>query len=266
MVFGLILSVGLTPSTCCQAAKLSTYLTAKDLAGRELLDQDGKPLSLATLDHPRRAIADGSTPTYVAFPLHGGEHLPAGITTLVAGSQAGAATVGPLDLDSTITANLNAALAASATGMAVVDTPKQDYLVEYLPHYGRMLWESATGKPSQTWLATAAPGVAQTTTTATQTTKASSSGAGNELARLLDDGQNTMANLSATGVADIEKLLDIKNSKPTATKPSLNLEAQVLESPVPEPSTWLIFGLILGAAGLRQRLPRRAGTNRPDSL
>ena len=47
-------------------------------------------------------------------------------------------------------------------------------------------------------------------------------------------------------MSDVEKLLHFKSSKPTTTKPSLNLEAQVLSpplpAPIPEPRTWLIFG------------------------
>ncbi|HKI19397.1 MAG TPA: PEP-CTERM sorting domain-containing protein [Isosphaeraceae bacterium] len=293
MVLGLSLSLGLTLPTHCQAAKLSTYLTAKDLARPELLDQNGQQLTLDSSHHSHSALPSGSTPTYVAVPLYGGEHLPGGITTLVAGSQAGGTTVGPLDFDSTLKANLNAALAASASGVAVVDTPQQNYLVEYLPRYARSLSGSTTGTGSttsaqtgggsssgttttattppqtdngvRTWLATEAPGVGQTTTTATHSTKAASSSAANELSRLLTTADSTMTNWSAKSVAELEKVLNINSSKATATKPSLNLEAQVLgsspplPSPIPEPSTWLVFGLILGAAGLRQRLRRRVG-------
>ena len=242
----LSLSLGLTVPRHCQAAKLSTYLTAKDLSQAELLDQNGQQRALGSSHQSHSVLSsNGLTPTYIAVPLFGGEHLPGGITTLVAGSPAGGTTVGPLDFDTTLKANLNAALAASASGMAVVDTPKQNYLVEYLPRYARSLSGS---------------------TTAAHSTKAASSSAANELSRLLNDGESTMTKLSAESVADLEKLLDINSSKPTATKPSLNLEAQVLDSslplpsPIPEPSTWLVFGLILGAAGLRERLQRGVST------
>ena len=144
LVLGLSLSLGLTLPTHCDAAKLSTYLTAKDLARPEVLDQNGKLLALDSSQNSRSALPSGSKPTYAAFPLYGGEHLPVGITTIAAGSQAGETTVGPLDFDSTIKANLTAALAASATGMAVVDTPKQNYLVEYLPRYS----QTQTGTPT----------------------------------------------------------------------------------------------------------------------
>ncbi len=186
-----------------------------------------------------------------------------GLPRSLPGSQAGETTVGPLDFDSTIKANLTAALAASATGMAVVDTPKQNYLVEYLPRYAQTL--SGTTTPSQTnnrvqtWLATVAAGVGNTMTTA-QLTKSSSNSSADELSRLLNTGSSTLTDWTNKGITELEKVLDINSSKATATKPSLNLEAQVIESPqplpspIPEPSTWLIFSLLLGAAGLRQRL------------
>jgi hypothetical protein len=248
----LSLSLGLTVPTHCQAAKFSRFVTAKDLTRAELLDQNGQQLPLVFLQQSHPVLSSGSTPAYIAVPLFGGEHLPGGIITLVAGSPAGGITVGPLDFDATLKANLDTALAASASGMAVVDTPKQNYLVEYLPRYARSLSGSTTG----------------TGTAASSTTKAASSSAANELSRLLTTGESTMTSLSTKSVAELEKLLDINTSKPTATKPSLNLEAQVLDSPssspppspIPEPSTWLVFSLILGAAGLRQRLRRGVST------
>jgi hypothetical protein len=272
-VLALSLSLGLTMPTHCQGAKLSTYVTAKDLSRAERLDQNGQPLPPGPLQQSHSEQSSGSTPTYLAVPLQGGEHLPAGITTLVAGSPAGESPVGPLDFDPTLKANLNAALAASASGMAVVDASKHNYLVEYLPRYARSLSGSTTGTAApqtnnevRIWLATEAPGVGQTTTSATHSTNTASSGAANELSRLLTTSESTMTNWSAKSVAELEKLLNINSSKPTATKPSLNLEAQVLDSslplpsPIPEPSTWLVFSLILGAAGLGQRLRRRVGT------
>jgi hypothetical protein len=255
--------------TRCEAAKLSTYLTAKDLARPEVLDQNGKLLTLDSSQNSHSALPSGSKPTYAAFPLYGGEHLPVGITTIAAGAQAGETTVGPLDFDSTIKANLTAALTASATGMAVVDTPKQNYLVEYLPRYAQTLagttTPSQTNNRVQTWLATVAAGVGNTMTPA-QLAKSSSNSSTDELSRLLNAGSSTLTDWTNKGITELEKVLDINSSKATATKPSLNLEAQVIESPqplaspIPEPSTWLIFSLLLGAGGLRQRLRRRVGT------
>jgi PEP-CTERM motif len=75
-------------------------------------------------------------------------------------------------------------------------------------------------------------------------------------------GTLTIGQLAQNTVNDVENLLHFKSSKPTATKPSLNLEAQVIDpplpSPIPEPSSWLIFGLALGAVGLHRQLRRCA--------
>jgi hypothetical protein len=272
LVLGLSLSLGLNLPTRCEAAKLNTYLTAKDLARPEVLNQNGRLLTLDSSRNSHSAPPSGSKPTYAAFPLYGGEHLPVGITTIAAGSQSGETKVGPLDFDSTIKANLTAALTASATGLAVVDTPKQNFLVEYLPRYAQTLagttTPSQTDNRVQTWLATVAPGVGNTMT-AKQLIKSSSNSSADELSRLLNTGSSTLTDWTNKGITEVEKVLHINSSKATATKPSLNLEAQVIESPqplaspIPEPSTWMVFSLLLGAAGLRQRLRHRRDTIEP---
>ncbi len=251
----LVVGLGLTIPTRSEAGRLSSILTSSDLSRPELLDQNGMQLQLPSPNHPHPARASGSTPTYVAFPLSGGEHLPSGTDTLVAGSQAGQTTVGPLDLNATLEAKLDAALAASALGVAVVDTPNRNYLVEYLPRHTRS--QSGSTSDVRTWLATEAPGVSQTTV-ASHSTKAKASSAGGELASLLNSGSSMFNNWNTKSVSELEKLLNINSAPPTTKKPSLNLEAQELVSPppIPEPSTWLVFGLILGAAGIRQRLRR----------
>ena len=268
----LVLSLDLAMPTHSEASRLSTILTPSDQARPELLDQNGLQLQLPSPNHPHPTQPNGSTPTYVAFPLHGGEHLPGGTVTLTAGSQGGQTAVGPLSLDTTLESKLNSALAASASGMAVVDTPNQNYLVEYLPRHTRSHSGSTSSEPTtggtngvastynavRTWLATDAAGAVQTTATA-QSTKTKSSSA-SELASLLNSGSSLLNGWSTKSVAELEKLLKINSSQPTATKPSLNLEAQELgtpaPAPIPEPSAWLVFGLILGAAGIRQRLSR----------
>ena len=126
------------------AAKLSSFLTPKDLARPVLLDQNGQQLLLPSANRPQLAIPQGSTPTYLAIPLFGGEHhLPAGTSTIFTG-QAGAAT-GPLDFNASVVAQVNAALAKS--GLVAVDTPHQNYVVEYLPRLSRSLAGLTTGVP-----------------------------------------------------------------------------------------------------------------------
>ncbi len=99
--------------------------------GRLVLDQNGQQIQLPTASDRHPELAKGSTPTYLAIPLNGGEHLPASIPTLETGSQQGENPVGPLNFDALVKANLNTTLGMSR--LAVVDTPSQNYLVEFLP-------------------------------------------------------------------------------------------------------------------------------------
>jgi hypothetical protein len=211
-----------------QAAKLTRFLTAEDLAGRIVLDQNGQQVQRPSDDdqHPERTKE--STPTYLAIPLYGGEHLPVSIPTLEIGSQQGENPVGPLNFDSLVKTNLDATLATS--GLAVVDTSTQNYLVEFLP------------RPEHSTL----------------TLEKAVSTAGNtvdELSNLLNS--NPLTKLSQSSTNELEKFLHISSKTSTLT-PSLNLEAQVLSddgmpAAIPEPSTWLLFaGLIAGTAALRR--------------
>jgi hypothetical protein len=86
--------------------------------------------------------------------------------------------------------------------------------------------------------------------------------ANNELAQFFG-GKLSFGQLAKNTVSDFERVLPFQSAKPTKTKPGLNLEAQVisppLAAPIPEPGTWLIFGLIAAAAGWRLRLRGRGG-------
>jgi hypothetical protein len=234
----LILAVvlGLACPSPCDAAKLSRFLTAKDLTGRLVLDQNGQQLQLPSASDRHPEIAKGSTPTYLAIPLDGGEHLPASIPTIETGSQQGENPVGPLNFDGLVKVSLNSTLTASK--LAIVDTPAQNYLVELLP--GRTHGGSASDTAAQT---------------ATSTVS--------ELSQLLNTGSTQFSKLTQSGVNDLEKFLHI-SSKTSTVVPSLNLEAQLLSSnaspaAVPEPGTWMIFaGLLAGAAVLQRRLPTPA--------
>jgi hypothetical protein len=254
----LVLSVllGLAVPSRSDAAKLSSFLTPKDLARPLLLDQNGQQLQLPSTHRPHLVIPQGSTPTYLVIPLSGGEHLPGGTSTIFTGQ--GGAAVGPLDFNASVVAQVNTALAAS--GLVAVDTPHQNYVVEYLPRLSRSLAGPTTGVPgaSSTPPGSAAP---VTTTAKTSAPAATTNSVNNELSQFLG-GTLSFGQLAKNTVNDVENLLHIKSSKPTATKPSLNLEAQVIDpplpAPIPEPSSWLIFGLAIGAVGLHRQLRRRA--------
>jgi len=252
-VLGLCLN--LTLASRCDAAKLSSFLTPKDLARPLLLDQNGQQLPLPSSHRPISAFPQGSTPTYLVIPLSGGEHLPGGTVTIFTGQ--GGAGIGPLDFSSSVKAQVNAALAGR--GLAAVDTPHQNYVVEFLPRLSRSLAGSTT--PTSTTPSVPSNPAGSGTNTATASPPTATPGsASNELSQFLG-GTLSFGQLAKNTVNDVENLLHIKSSKPTATKPSLNLEAQVvntpLPAPIPEPSSWLIFGLTVGVVGLRLRLRAR---------
>jgi hypothetical protein len=227
-----VCAVGLSWPAALAAAKLETYLTSKDLVGRLVLDQSGQQLTLPTAGDRHPTLPNGSTPTYLAIPLNGGEHLPSSLPTLDSASQQGQATVGPLNFDAQIKAELDTTLDASR--LAIVDTPSRNYLVEFLP--GQVHLTSAKQKAGGT-----------------------ASNPVNELTHLLNTGSTQFSKWTQSGMNELERLLNISNSKTSTSQPSLNLEAQLvaspLPSPIPEPSTWLVFAsLIAGAAAWQLRL------------
>jgi hypothetical protein len=262
LVLSSILGLGLAciwPSPV-NAAKLSAFLTPQDLARPILLDQSGRQLQLPSPGHPQPVLPPGSTPTYLAIPLLGGEHLPAGIPTFHAGSSPEDASTGPFGFEAMIKAELNAALGTFP--QAVVDTSNRNYVIEFVPHRKPALSGAAPGAGLATPIRPAGTGAA-TTESSSGGSSPSTTSANNpvsELAQLFKGGTIPWSQWSVSSVNAVENLLDIKSSNPTATKPSLNLEAQVLDSPlpapIPEPGTWLFFGLILAATAIG-RSPRR---------
>ena len=200
----------------------------------KVLDQNGQQLTLPTAGDRHPTLPPDSTPTYLAIPLYGREHLPSSLPTLDSASQQGATTVGPLNFDAQLKTALDTTLDASR--LAVVDTPSRNYLVEFLPSHLRPV--SAMHKAGS-----------------------AASNPVNELTDLLNTGSNQFSKWTQSGMNELEKLLNISNSKLLSSKPTLNLEAQLvgspLPSPIPEPNTWLVFaGMIAGATGLKLRLGR----------
>jgi hypothetical protein len=263
----LVVGWGLSSPSPCQAAGIGIFLTARDRSHPVLLSETGLPIPLRSLAHPDPVLPQGTVPAYLAFPLSGGEHLPSSTPALTASPQTGQAAIGPLDLNPLVQDNLNAALYTS--GRAVVKTSSQNYAVEFLPRYARTHAGpgSAAATPPASGGQTTAPTASggQTTAPTAQTTPTIDGIPASQLSQWLNAESNRLVHWTSIGVVDLEKTLNIGNSNPTATKPSLNLAAQELlpppsaESalpplppPIPEPSTWLVFGLILGAAGLRQ--------------
>ena len=258
----LSMSFNLAVPSSSEAAKLSSFLTPKDLARPVLLDQTGQQLQLPKAQHPHPAFPHGSTPTYLAIPLHGGEHLPGGTSTIFTGQ--GGAAVGPLDFNASVVAQVNAALAAS--GLVAVDTPHQNYVLEYLPRLSRSLAGPTTSVPGASSAPPGSVASATATSSSASAPAATTNSLSNEFSQFLG-GTLSIGQLAQNTVNDVESLLHFKSSKPTATKPSLNLEAQVIDAPlpapIPEPSSWLIFGAAIGAVALqRQILQRSRGSTR----
>jgi hypothetical protein len=236
-------------------------LTARDRSQPIVLSQSGAPIAPGSLDHPRSVLSAGTVPAYLAFPLQGGEHLPADTPTVATGSQSGQG-VGPLDLTPTTQAQLNADLIASRG--AVVDAPDQSYAVSFLPRYAQALVHtdsSASPSNSGSNVATGFESILGLNAPASNWYINGVSAA--QLSQWFKTGSSELAHLTSLGLGDVGKTLGLKLT-PTSSRP--NVEAQELipppasnpttgplPVPAPEPATWLVFVLFLGAAGLRRR-------------
>lgn len=249
-------------------------LTDQDRSHRVLLSQSGVSVSAADLAHPRVAAAQGVVPAYLAFPLLGGEHLPASVPTVQTGTPSTPDGVGPLELTSTSQSQLDADLIASH--FAIVETPGESYAVAFLPRYARTLAHSDSPSSS--------------TSTASSTTSTSSGSSsvfalptslsswtiqgipGSELSKWLQTGESEISHLTSLSVEKVGKSLGLSGLKATPTSSGLDLEAQYLVPPAgssaasdagsstgplavpaPEPAAWVAFGLIVSAAGFCRR-------------
>ena len=155
----------------------------------------------------------------------------------------GRQSVGPLNFDALFKSKLDATLDVSR--LAIVDTPSRNYLVEFLPAQIRSI-------------------------SSKQNAGGSTSNPINELTHLLNTGSSQWSKWTQSGMNELERFLNISNSKMSSFKPSLNLEAQLvgspLAAPIPEPSTWLVFTeLIAGATALKfvaKKIKERDGHRR----
>jgi hypothetical protein len=266
LALGMVL--GWSLASPCAAAGLSTFLTARDRSRPVLLSETGQPIQLRSLIHPDPVPPQGTVPAYLAFPLYGGERLPSDTPTLATGPPAGQTTVGPLNLDPLVQAKLNAALDAS--GMAVVETPNRNYAVEFVPRYARSHAQAGTtsgtasssgsGAGSSGGLATAP--ASPSSASKSQPVQTINGIPTNELSHWVDLGTNQLIHWSSISVANLEKTLSIGSSNTSDKKPGSSPAAEELQpplaAPIPEPSSWLVFGLIVGAAGLRQWIGKTA--------
>ena len=261
---GLVLALAAGWAPDARASGIFRGLTAKDRSQPILLSATGEEISPSALKHAAAGLSSGKIPAYLAFPLDGGEHLPAHTPTITTGSQPGENAVGPLDLTPTVQGPLNADLVASHG--AIVNASGGSYAVAMLPRYARALAQatsSATGGETGTTTIASMLGLnpkANWTIMGVSTS---------ELSQWYKAGTKELSKLTSSGTASVSKSLGVKVT-PTST--GVNLQAQELIPPTvaspaaasasvatPEPSGWLVFGLILGAAGLwRRRAEDRA--------
>ncbi len=248
-------------SSRCEAARLSQILSARDLAQPILLDQNGNALAFPSSHAPNPAEQAGSIPTYMAFPLLGGEHLPSGLATIVANPSSAGGVAGPLDFSQTMKAQLDQALGQSRA--VEVETPAANYLIAILPRRAAAVLATSTPTPT--------PTNGSTTPTGSTTNPLSSGLLPGPLANWLSAGSSKVLSWTNQGLSELETLLELKrnttlaHARAKSNKPSLNLEAQVLAPlpvPAPEPSAWMLFGIIFGAIATTGR---RWNRNRAES-
>jgi hypothetical protein len=245
-----------------RAAAIFRDLTAQDRSQPILLTQTGAAISLTSSGHLASDLSAGAMPAYLAFPLLGGEHLPADVPTVATGPQPGENAVGPLGLTPTTQAQLNTDLTTSPG--VIVNAPDESYAVAMLPRYARAL--AAAGSSSST----ASGGDTPTSVIASMfglNPKADWTINGipsSDLSKWLNSGSTELSHLTSLGVDGLSKALGIKGLAGTSTSSQPKVEAQELLPPAsaeetaaapqvvaPEPGAWLVFGVILGAAGLR---------------
>jgi hypothetical protein len=259
-------------TACARGAGIFRDLTARDRSQPILLSQAGEAIPLRSAGHPGTVLSTGTVPAYLAFPLNGGEHLPAGIPTLATGSQPGESAVGPMDLTPTAQPQLNADLLASR--FAIVNTPGQSYAVAFLPRYARALAHAGSSTATTSTSAGASTGTGTTGIGSILGLNAPAADwsingiPASELSKWLQAGTKELSSLTASGVDGVARTLGLKGLKVTPTASGLKLAAQYLVPPsaeastgpppvaAPEPGAGLIFGLILAAARLRRNAAR----------
>jgi hypothetical protein len=261
LVLGVILTSGAGWTPCARGAGIFRGLSARDRTHPILLSQTGEAISLRSSGHVGPAIAPGTTPAYLAFPLHGGEHFPAGTPTLVTGTQPGETAVGPLDLTPTSQARLNADLLASRG--AIVSTPDRSYAISFLPRYARALAHARSSASTGSDGPTGATGIASILGLNAPASKWTINGIpASKLSQWFQTGAKEISHLTSLGVDGVSKTFGLKV---TPTSSGYNIAAQELipptspqssagplPVPAPEPGAWLILGLIFSAAGLKR--------------
>jgi hypothetical protein len=236
-------------------------LSAQDRSQPILLSQSGEVISLRSPGHPGAALSSGPIPAYLAFPLYGGEHIPADTPTVATGPQPGETAVGPMDLTPTAQAQLNADLRTSRG--VIVNAPDRSYAVAILPRYARALAQAASSTSSATGGDSGATVVTSILGLNPQANWTINGIPSSKLSQWFKTGTKELSHLASLGVNGMSKTLGLKVT-PTSSGYSVAAEvlippmsakpaAGTVPVPTPEPGGWLVFGLILCAAGLKRR-------------
>ena len=272
-VLAMTLGAGWTPNA--RGAGIFRDLTARDRSQPIVLSEAGEPIPLRSASHPAALLSTGTVPAYLAFPLDGGEHLPAGIPTVATGPQAGRERRRPDgshardpvaverrpdrlairhrgDAGPVLRGRVPAAICPRPLSCGIVGGLDLDRRRPPSTTTGTTSIASILGlnAPAADWSINGIPA--------------------SELSQWVKTGSQEISHLTSLGVEGVAKTLGLKGLKATPTASGLNLEAQYLVPPsaqaspgplpvpAPEPAAWLVFGLILGAAGLRRRADRRS--------
>ena len=147
-----------------------------------------------------------------------------------------------------------------------MDTPDQSYAVAMLPRYARALSDHAASSPPSTsaGAATEPTGLASILGLNAPAADWSINGIPvSELSSWLKTGTQELSHLTSLGLNSVSKPVGLKVTPTSAglniaaaqelILPTSEASAGPLPVPAPEPGTWLVFGLILAAAGLHRR-------------
>ena len=159
---------------------------------------------------------------------------------------------------------------------AIVETPGQSYAVAMLPRYARAFSHERRRHSASTAGRQPPPGTTGIASMLGLNAPAADWSINgipaNELSQWYKTGTQEISHLTSLGCRRVSKSLGLKvtptsrRAEPRGAIADPAVVAGVrgpLPVPAPEPATWLVFGLILGAAGLRRRgRPRMADT--PD--
>jgi hypothetical protein len=148
-----------------------------------------------------------------------------------------------------------------------VSTPGRTYAIAFLPRYARALAHSAPSAPTGSGGATDTIGFASILGLDAPAAKWTINGIpASELSQWFQTGTKELSHLTSLGVDGMSKAFGLKV---TPTRSGYHIAAQELSPPTsaastagplpvpaPEPGAWLVFGLILGVAGMRRRIVR----------